>query len=135
MNLSAPVKSEVRILIVDDQPELRLLVRLSLDSGEFAISEASSGTEALQACAGLWPDIVLVDVMMPDMDGYEVCRRLRADPRSERLTIIIMTAADQAVERQRAALVGADHYVSKPFSPAELLALVRNITMHFDPVI
>jgi len=70
------------------------------------------------------PDVVLLDVMMPGIDGYEVCRRLKSEPRVGNSLVVLMTAGDQAAERARAREAGADLYVPKPFSPAELLRLV-----------
>jgi CheY-like chemotaxis protein len=70
------------------------------------------------------PDVVLLDVMMPGIDGYEVCRRLKSEPRLRNTLVVLMTAGDQATERVRAREAGADFYVPKPFSPAELLQLV-----------
>jgi CheY-like chemotaxis protein len=119
--------ARTRVLIVDDQPELRLLLMLTLGGGNLELSEATSGTEALAACAASPPDIVLLDVMMPGMDGYEVCRRIKADPRLAATTVVLMTAADQATQRRKGMEAGTDHYVSKPFSPERLQQLINDI--------
>ena len=115
-----------RILIVDDQPDLRLLVRLTFEGHGYDVAEAPDGEAALAACASRVPDAVLLDVMMPGIDGYEVCRRLKADPRLGRTLVVLMTAGHQETERVRASEAGADVYVAKPFSPAQLLELVRS---------
>ena len=115
-----------RILIVDDQPDLRLLVRLTIEGHGYDVAEAPNGEEALAACASRAPDAVLLDVMMPGIDGYEVCRRLKADPRMGQTFVVLMTAGHQETERARAREAGADAYVAKPFSPAQLLELVRS---------
>jgi len=115
-----------RILIVDDQPDLRLLVRLTFEGQGYDVAEAPNGEAALAACASRAPDAVLLDVMMPGIDGYEVCRRLKADPRLGQALVVLMTAGHQETERVRAREAGADLYVAKPFSPAQLLELVRS---------
>ena len=114
----------IRILVVDDQSDLRLLIRLTLSGPGFSVAEAAGGVAALASCEDSVPDACLVDVMMPDIDGYSLCRRLRADRRFDRSAIILMTAGDQATERANAADCGADHYLPKPFRPSELPALV-----------
>jgi CheY-like chemotaxis protein len=112
------------MLIVDDQPELRLLIKLTFSGTGFTVREAADGESALAACAAEMPDVVLLDVMMPGIDGYEVCRRLKSEPRLGNSLVVLMTAGDQATERVRAREAGADLYLPKPFSPAELLRLV-----------
>ena len=121
------MSARTRVLIVDDQAELRLLLMLTLGSGDLELSEATNGPEALAACAASPPDIVLLDVMMPGMDGYEVCRRIKADARLAATTVVLMTAADQAIQRRKGMEAGTDHYVSKPFSPEQLQQLVNDI--------
>jgi CheY-like chemotaxis protein len=112
------------VLVVDDQPELRLLIKLTFSGTGYSVREAAAGEEALMICAAEAPDVVLLDVMMPGIDGYEVCRRLKSEPRLRDTLVVLMTAGDQATERARAREAGADLYVPKPFSPAELLQLV-----------
>jgi two-component system alkaline phosphatase synthesis response regulator PhoP len=108
------------VLVVDDQPELRLLVRLTFGKAGYTVREAADGSAALAACATDVPDVILLDVMMPGIDGYETCRRLREDTRLAGTTIVMMTAGDQAAERGRALESGADLYLPKPFSPQQL---------------
>jgi CheY-like chemotaxis protein len=117
----------IRILVVDDQSDLRLLIRLTLSGPDHAVTEAPGAAAALAACRDLIPDAFLIDVMMPEMDGYTLCRRLRADPRFDRSAIILMTAGDQVTERARAAESGADAYLPKPFRPSELPGLVKRL--------
>jgi len=114
------------ILIVDDQPDLRLLIQLTLSGTGYGVREAADGEAALAACAEQVPDIVLLDVMLPGIDGYEVCRRLKADARTCTAFVVLMTAGHQETERVRAEQAGADRYLAKPFSPAKLLELVRS---------
>ena len=124
--MESDLSPEPRILIVDDQPDLRLLVRLTFEGQGYAVGEAPTGEAALAACASRVPDVVLLDVMMPGIDGYEVCRRLKADPRLGRTFVVLMTAGHQETERVRAREAGADAYVAKPFRPTQLLELVRS---------
>lgn len=113
------------MLIVDDQPDLRMLLRFTFIDSGFDVREAVDGEAALAACAAAMPDIVLLDVMMPGIDGYEVCRQLKADPLARNTIVILMTAGHQATERVRAQAAGADLYFAKPFSPNELLKVVQ----------
>jgi CheY-like chemotaxis protein len=113
------------MLIVDDQPDLRMLLRFTFMDSGFDVREAVDGESALAACRTAMPDIVLLDVMMPGVDGYEVCRQLKADPLARNTIVVLMTAGHQATERARAQAAGADLYFAKPFSPNELLKVVR----------
>ena len=120
------MRSSPLVLIVDDQVDLRLLIRLTFSDMGYTVQEASDGAAALAACALEVPDVVLLDVMMPGIDGHEVCRRLRADARCDRTLIVMLTAADQSSQRPRGDAAQADLYVTKPFSPAGLLQLVTS---------
>ena len=121
------------LLIVDDQPDLRLLLRLTFAGSGFEVREAVDGESALAACRAAMPDVVLLDVMMPGIDGYEVCRRLKADPRARGVIVVLMTAGHQATEQQRARDAGADLYFAKPFSPGELLQVLQNLAQEAPP--
>jgi two-component system phosphate regulon response regulator PhoB len=113
------------ILIVDDQPDLRLLIRLTFSSTGYRMQEAVDGESALATSAETAPDVVLLDVMLPGIDGYEVCRRLKAGADTRGAFVVLMTAGHQETERIRAEEAGADRYLAKPFSPAQLLDLVQ----------
>jgi len=115
-----------RILIAEDDDSLRKLMRLSVDVGELDIDEARDGETAILLAHEHPPDVALLDWAMPGPTGLEVCRALRADPRSARALIVIVTARVLRGDREQALDAGADHYVSKPFSPVELLELVRH---------
>ena len=116
------------ILIVDDTETGREILEALLYSPAYQLAFASNGPEALQQAKELTPDLILLDVMMPGMDGFEVCRRLRADPRLADIPIILVTALDDRQSRLQGIEAGADDFVTKPFDHAELRARVRTIT-------
>lgn len=116
------------ILIVDDAPAGRETMEALLFSPAYELHFASSGAQALEMAATIRPDLILLDVMMPGMDGFEVCRRLRADPDLAHIPIILVTALDDRASRLQGIDSGADDFVSKPFDSAELRSRVRTIT-------
>jgi DNA-binding response OmpR family regulator len=116
------------ILIVDDSPAGRKTLEELLFSPDYQLAFADSGVEALAKAAELSPDVILLDVMMPGMDGFEVCHRLRADPHLAEVPVVIVTALDDRDSRLQGIEAGADDFVSKPFDGAELRARVRTIT-------
>jgi len=116
-----------RVLIVEDEPDIRELVVHHLKRDGFQVSAASSGEEALRLVRATPPDLVLLDLMMPIMDGLEVCRRLRQDPATVSLPIVMLTAKGDELDRVVGLELGADDYIVKPFSPKELLARVRAV--------
>ena len=115
------------VLIVDDEPAILELVRFTLEDDQVRVLEASDGRAALDIARAERPALILLDVRMPYLDGVEVCRRLRADAGFRSTRIVMLTAADQEADRARGLAAGADEYLSKPFSPLALLALVRSI--------
>ena len=117
--------SRPSLLIADDQPDLRMLLRLTFEGAGYALREAADGDTALAACKQQAPDVALLDVMMPGLDGYELCRAIKGDPRLRGTMVVLMTAGDQAIEREKARVAGADLYVAKPFSPSQLLRQVE----------
>jgi two-component system, cell cycle response regulator len=116
------------ILIVDDTPVGREILESLLISPDYQFAFASDGYEALAQAANLIPDLILLDVMMPGMDGFEVCRRLRADPTLAEVPIVMVTALDDRDSKLQGIQAGADDFVSKPFDRAELRARVHTIT-------
>jgi PAS domain S-box-containing protein len=122
------MKNECTILIVDDEPVGRETLEALLLKEGHALAFASNGREALAQAAQLQPDAVLLDIMMPGMDGYEVCRQLRATPALADIPVILVTALDDADSRIRGIEAGADDFVTKPYNRLELRARVRNIT-------
>ncbi|OGL20374.1 MAG: guanylate cyclase [Candidatus Rokubacteria bacterium RIFCSPLOWO2_12_FULL_71_19] len=116
-----------KILVVDDTPHnVKLLADLLAVKG-YTVATAASGREALDKVATERPDLVLLDVMMPELSGYEVCRRIRDDPATAMLPVVMVTALDPAQERVKGLDAGADDFLSKPVSQAELLARVRSL--------
>ena len=116
-----------RVLIVDDIPTNVRLLEARLSAEYFEVVTAMSGPEALDICASQDIDIVLLDVMMPDMDGFEVCRRLKADPRTHHLPVLMITALDQPSDRVKGLEVGADDFLTKPVDDMQLMARVKSL--------
>jgi CheY-like chemotaxis protein len=114
-----------RILIVDDSAEIRQLTRFALAAVGFEVHEAADGIAGLEAARRLSPDCVLLDVVMPGMDGMAVCRALRAEPATAACTILMLTANADAADKVRAFSEGADDYVIKPFSPRDLCSRIE----------
>ena len=116
-----------KVLIADDQPTMRQLVRLTLESGHFEILEAPDGDAALEVARAEVPDLLFLDWTMPGMAGVEVCRALRQDPATAGIRIVMLTARSQDSDREHAEAMGADDYITKPFSPIQLLEKVRDV--------
>ena len=115
-----------KVLIVDDEPNIVLSLEFLMNRQGYETRVARDGDEALAAVEGFRPDLVLLDVMLPRRDGFEVCQRLRADGWSE-LKILMLTAKGRDVEIEKGLALGADGYVTKPFSTAELVARVADM--------
>ena len=109
------------VLVVDDDPLILRVVATVLDLEEFEVITATSASEALDLLASARPHLVVSDIMMPEMDGFELCQVIRDDPATAKLPVILLTARDSDVDRQRGADVGGDAYLTKPFSPLELI--------------
>ena len=112
------------VLIVDDDAHIRNVVRFALEKAGLVTAEAANGVQALAEIEACKPDLVVLDIMMPEMDGLEVCRRLRAH---SRVPIIFLSSRDEEIDRIVGLELGGDDYVSKPFSPRELVARVRAV--------
>src|SRR3954467_5104770 len=117
-----------RILVVDDVPANVKLLEARLSAEYFDVTTAMSGAEALSICERAQCDIVLLDVMMPEMDGFEVCRRLKANPATHHIPVVMVTALDQPSDRVRGLEAGADDFLTKPVSDVVLIARVRSLT-------
>ena len=115
------------ILIADDEPHVVELVRLTLEDERVRVVEASDGAAALELAAELDPELIFLDVNLPDISGLEVCRRLRKQTQTACAHIIMLTAAAQKDDVARGLAAGATHYLTKPFSPVRLLSLVEGL--------
>lgn len=122
--------SGIRILVVDDEPQIQRFLKLGLTAGGFAVSAATTAAEAIKAIATQAPDLVLLDLGLPDLDGKDVIRQARA---FSQVPIIIVSARDREAEKIEALDLGADDYVNKPFGIGELLARIRTALRHHDP--
>jgi two-component system phosphate regulon response regulator PhoB len=115
------------ILIADDEPAILDLVRFTLEDPQVQIVEAADGALAVELARRARPDVALLDVQMPRLNGLDVCRRLRELPECAHTRIVMLTAAAQAEDQRRGLAAGAAHYLTKPFSPLALLTLVRSL--------
>ncbi len=121
------------VLVVEDEPDIRNLVVHHLTRDGFRCRTAATGAEALASIRTAAPDLVVLDLMLPEMNGLEVCRRLRTDPSTAGVPIIMLTAKSDEVDRIVGLEMGADDYVAKPFSPKELVARVRAVLRRARP--
>ncbi|MES9852261.1 MAG: response regulator [Candidatus Thiodiazotropha sp. L084R] len=117
----------VEILVVDDEPNIVLSLEFLMKKAGYKVTTASNGVEALDSIKQRRPDLVLLDVMMPRMDGYEVCQAVRGDPELSSVRIIMLTARGRDVERDKGMALGADDYVTKPFATSELVEKVKSL--------
>lgn len=115
------------VLIADDEPNVVELVRVTLEDERLRVVAAFDGAAAVATADEVGPDMILLDVNMPGLNGFEVCQRLRRDPRFETTPIIMLTAAAQKEDVAAGLAAGADHYLTKPFSPVRLLSLVERV--------
>lgn len=121
-----------RILVADDDDGLRQLLRLILSREGFEVFEAANGEEALTLAAAVDPALILLDVMMPDLDGYDVCRRLKGDPRTGNVPVVFVSAAADVMRRNDAQNVGAVACIQKPIGPRDLMAHIKAVMNHHD---
>jgi two-component system alkaline phosphatase synthesis response regulator PhoP len=116
-----------RVVLVDDEPNIRETIAFILDAEGVEVETAADGIEGLDVVRRVRPRVVLLDVMMPRLDGYEVCRAIRADERLKGIYVIVLTAKGQRSDQERALDVGADLYLSKPFDDEVVLGLIRDV--------
>lgn len=116
-----------KILVVDDEPNIVLSLEFLMKQAGFQVRTASDGEAALAAVAADPPDLMLLDVMMPRKNGYEVCQAVRANPDWKAVRIIMLTAKGREVEREKGLALGADDYITKPFSTQEVVERVREL--------
>ncbi len=116
-----------RVLIVDDDPDIQRLVSYNLKQAGFEAAAAETGRKALEEVRRQPPDLIILDLMLPDIDGMEVCRTLRQRESSRRIPIVMLTARGEEIDRVIGFELGADDYVMKPFSPRELVLRIKSI--------
>ncbi len=116
-----------RILIVDDEPSIVISLQFLMAREGYQVAVAGDGEAALQAMAASPPDLVILDVMMPKLNGFDVCQRIRAEPAWKAVRVLMLTAKGREVEMARGLKAGADAYLTKPFSTKELVAEIRRL--------
>ncbi len=116
-----------QILIVDDEAYILNILDFSLGSEGFRVITAANGEEALTKAINIRPDLVILDVMMPKIDGFEVCRALKAKKETKSIPVILLTAKDRDADRKKGTEAGADAYMTKPFSPHRLIETVQEL--------
>lgn len=116
-----------RILLVEDEPDFRLGVRMRLEANGYEVVEAEDGAQGLEKARNVAPDLIILDVMLPKMDGYQVARLLKFDAKYKAIPIIMLTARAQKSDRETGLAVGADVYLTKPFKSEELLELIARL--------
>src|ERR687885_262872 len=121
-----------KVLVIDDEAPIRLLCRVNLEAEGMEVLEAADGPTGLQAAREERPDVVLLDVMMPGLDGWQVAERLLEDSSTSEIPIIFLTARAEFSDRARGLDIGGVDYVTKPFNPVELAPLVRGLLQRID---
>ncbi len=116
-----------KILIADDNENIREALTYLLEDEGYKLWMAKDGAEALKEVRNVRPDILFLDIMMPEMNGYDVCRIIKNDPELSKTYIIMLTAKGQVAEQERGKEVGADEYIVKPFSPMEILSKIKKL--------
>jgi two-component system, OmpR family, alkaline phosphatase synthesis response regulator PhoP len=125
--------TQTSILIVDDEPNILLSLQFLMKKAGYEVRTAQDGEQALAEIARAKPDLVLLDVMMPKLDGFTVCQRIRATPEWQDVRIIMLTARGRDVEREKGLALGADDYITKPFSTKDAIDRVAALIGKSDP--
>ena len=118
-----------KVLVVDDEPNIVISLKFLLENAGFDVKSESDGQSALDAIASSTPDVLVLDVMLPGLDGFQVLRELRSDPRYEKLPVLMLTAKGQREDRKTAIDTGADVFISKPFSNDEVVKAVQDLAV------
>jgi DNA-binding response OmpR family regulator len=122
----------MRVLVIDDEAPIRLLCRVNLEAEGMEVLEAADGPSGLEKARAERPDVILLDVMMPGLDGWRVAEELLDDERTEQIPIVFLTARAELRDRARGIDLGGVDYVTKPFNPVELAPLVRDLTARVE---
>lgn len=126
------VNDETKVLVIDDEAPIRLLCRVNLEAEGIAVLEAPDGPSGLETARRELPDVILLDVMMPGLDGWRVAEELLEDARTSAIPIVFLTARAELRDRVRGIDLGGVEYLTKPFNPVELAPLVRNLIARVD---
>ena len=130
-NLQSPRTQSIiakrKILVVDDEKELIRLITFHMTLAGYAVLAAKNGIEALEICEQEKPDLIILDIMLPRIDGWEVCRRLKQNPHTRTIPIIMLSALSEVDDKLKGFNLGTDDYVTKPFSPRELVVRVKRV--------
>jgi len=126
-SMLSPVRAMPKILVVDDEPDALEVLGFNLKNAGYEVTTADDGDAALKKARQQLPDLILLDLMLPEVDGLEVCKLLRRDPATSAIPIIMVTAKAAEIDRVVGLELGADDYVTKPFSPRELILRIRNL--------
>jgi two-component system phosphate regulon response regulator PhoB len=117
-----------KILIVEDHPDIRKLIRMTLEFDNYEIYEADDGVSGLELVASMRPDLILLDVMMPgELDGLQVCNRIKSDPATAHCKVVLLSARGHSKDREAGEKSGADLYLVKPFSPLKLIQIIAEL--------
>lgn len=114
-----------KVLVVDDEIPIQRIVKFNLEKEGYEVFVADDGKKALESVKQNKPDIILLDVMMPELDGYEVCKILKKNAKTKNIPVIMLTARGQESDEKKGKSAGADDYITKPFSPKKLMELVK----------
>ena len=117
--------SRGKVLVVDDEEYIQHILNFSFGAEGYEVITAADGEEAVTMARSEKPDIIVLDIMMPKMDGYEACKQIKTDPQTQNIPVILLTAKGREVDRKLGAEAGADDYVVKPFSPGRLIERVE----------
>jgi DNA-binding response OmpR family regulator len=131
-SLAGDLSGSTTVLVVDDEAPIRLLCKVNLEAEQMEVVEAADGHEGLELARGLMPSVVLLDVMMPGLDGWQVAEQLLDDPRTSGIPIIFLTARAELRDRARGLGMGGIDYVTKPFNPVDLASLIRELLARVD---
>lgn len=121
-----------KVLVVDDEPNILLSLEFLMEQAGFTVSTAEDGESALEQISQIEPDLVLLDISLPGISGFDVLEQLRKDSRFTRLPVIMLTAHGREVEREKGMALGADDYITKPFSTQALVQKVRTLLQETD---
>lgn len=116
-----------KILLVEDEPDILSMVKMRLEATGYTVITATDGNTSYNKAKSEFPDLIIHDLMLPDMDGYQVCRLLKFDPKYKHIPIIMLTAKSQDIDRELGLKVGVDYYMTKPFETKELLDKIKEL--------